>query len=141
MKTTKELIIADITAKVEAKLAKIELAKHEVKLALLDEINELTKTWQTKCIPDYASIEKNRTRLFTEVKDLKNKSKIAYDLYNKTDLRTNAILKEYSALAKQLGIDVKTIEPYKKLLTISDGEITRAYKTYEFIANEVKFSF
>lgn len=33
MKTTKELIIADITAKVEAKLA-----SHEVKLTLLDDI-------------------------------------------------------------------------------------------------------
>ena len=35
MKTTKELIIADITAKVEAKLASqnVDLAKHEVELA------------------------------------------------------------------------------------------------------------
>jgi len=123
------------------KIGKTELAKHEVKLALLDEMNELTKTWQTKCIPDYKAIEKDRTRLFAEVKDLKNNSKIAYELYNKTDLRTNEILKEYSNLAKQLGVDVKTSEPYKKLLAVSDGEVTRAYKTYEFIANEVKFSF
>jgi FlaA1/EpsC-like NDP-sugar epimerase len=40
MKTTKELIIADITAKVEAKLAKIELASHQVELAILDDLKK-----------------------------------------------------------------------------------------------------
>jgi hypothetical protein len=121
---------------------KVELAKHEVELSITNEILDIIKIYESKIIPDYVRIEKERVRLGAEVKKLKEDSKAAYDLYLKSSERAFAARKQYIDLAKQLGIDYKT-EVFNKMMQVSEAkeDIGRAYKTYDFIANQVKFSF
>jgi len=125
------------------KLSKEEtkLASHEVELSITNEIQDIIKIYETKVIPDYVRIEKERVRLGAEVKKLKEDSKAAYELYIKSSERAFAARKQYIDLAKQLGIDYKT-EVFNKMMQVSEAkqDISRAYKTYDFIANQVKFS-
>ena len=127
--------------KVYDKLAdKTELAKHEVNLALIDEINELIKIYESKVIPDYVRIEKERNDLWLKNRKLKEEAKIAYDLYNKSWSKRKEVMKQYENLAKQLGINIKDSEPVKKLYYVSEAkeDVMRAYKTYENIKEYFK---
>ena len=119
---------------------KVELAKHEVELAIIDDINQLIKVYESKVIPDYIKIEKERNDLWLKNRKLKEESKIAYDLYNKSWTQRKSLIEKYTALANQLGIDVKNSKEIQKLYQVSEGQadVGRAYKTYENIAEYFK---
>jgi hypothetical protein len=119
---------------------KTELGTHEVQLALIDDIQELIKVYESKIVPDYVKIEKQRQELWDKNKKLKEEAKIAYDLWLKTSERKFKVLKEYENLAKQLGINIKDSEPVIKLHQVSEAkeDIARAYKTYDNIAEYFK---
>lgn len=118
------------------KVNETKLAKHEVNLAIIDEINELIKLYESKIVPDYVRIEKERNDLWLKNRKLKEEAKIAYDLYNKSWSQRKSLIEKYTALANQLGIDVKNSKEIQKLYQVSESkaDVGRAYKTYENIA-------
>ena len=119
MKTTKELIIADITAKVEAKLA-----SQKVELSLVDDLIkkvEGVKTTEAKIISE---IRKAGVIVDKGENDFKNLLKLLDTMEKDADV----LLKQ----AKDLGIDPNSIKGLKDLYQkIDDG--SRSYKTYDAI--------
>ena len=116
MKTTKELIIADITAKVEAKLAKIELAKHEVNLAITDKLKVELK----KYVSLVSASGKNLDNFYTPIRQLEreiaelkantaNVAAIAQDLRKQEDLvsaELDLVTKKVNEAKADLGIKI-----------------------------------
>ena len=104
MKTTKEQIIADITAKVEAKLA-----SHKVDLATLDFIKSM--------LTDSKAIYKRSVEWAKEMETFTKKTRV---LNADASALSNAIekeLKQFQAQAKQLGLDVTTLPEFKETMT------------------------
>ncbi len=113
MKTTKELIIADITAKVEAKLAKIKLAKHDIKL-----IGQIT---------DY------KTEVDSIYSDMSSKAEILKKEYR---LKTATLQKPLVTLRAK--IYVSSVEFLEKTRDLGiDGKSTTPYKQYEKLIQDV----
>jgi hypothetical protein len=127
MKTTKELIIADITAKVEAKLA-----SQKVELSLMDDLKKITDLYIKKINPDYDLIEKERSKIAGEIVALKAKATSAYALWNDIKTKEEPIAAKFFGQAKELGIDAFTIKEYDQFNDVR-GYGHRAYKTYEYI--------
>ena len=104
MKTTKELIIADITAKVEAKLA-----SHKVDLNMLNNYNAVVQN----VIKDFVKAE-------TEFKKLKAHSQNVIGLYDyagKTLVNSSIIYFQMLDKAKELGmsLDTEVVKTHKDL--------------------------
>jgi hypothetical protein len=95
MKTTKELIIADITAKVEAKLA-----SQKVELSLVGELMDLD---------EFVNLKANQfEKTIDEILTLKTKAaKEKDDLLNPFE-SFESVLKEVEASYKELGLDWKS---------------------------------
>ncbi len=130
MKTTKELIIADITAKVEAKLAsqKVELKSNKVNLAIMDELLNSTEK-SRKLLLEY---QENTTNIKKVQRVLFSEGKGAIDLLQKyivsiTELKKTMTKAE--SLYKELGIRIPD----------SDKTYFNAYNLYEnFTADNAK---
>lgn len=93
MKTTKELIIADITAKVEAKLA-----SQKVELSLADDLIKFYKD---------NSAQSNKASL--KVDTLLMETKIALNMYKEVQAGTDVLLSnisKYQVKAKELGLEL-----------------------------------
>ena len=93
MKTTKELIIADITAKVEGKLA-----SQKVELSLADDL-----------IKFYKDNLANNNKASSRVDTLLMETKIALNMYKDVQAGTNVLLsniEKYEVKAKELGLDL-----------------------------------
>ena len=93
MKTTKELIIADITAKVEAKLA-----SQKVELSLADDLIKFYKD---------NSAKSNKASL--KVDNLLMETKIALNMYKEVQAGTDVLLSnisKYQVKAKELGLEL-----------------------------------
>jgi len=121
MKTTKELIIADITAKVEAKLAsqKVELAMKQIgdfqkeSDSLYKEMTSKGEQYKKEYYSKTAALEKPFNQLRAE---LYNTSQ---DFLNKT---------------KDLGLDGKSLPPYKQMeKLISDMDKRSEYFVKEYV--------
>ena len=120
MKTTKELIIADITAKVEAKLAsqKVELAS----------INDLKKI-----IENGKSIYKNGVQ-FVDNKDALKKEALNLNGLAKALLSGGQkLLNEFLSSAKELGINVNQIKEVQEVEDILGVLNTIEKQTSAFI--------
>ena len=133
MKTTKELIIADITAKVEAKLA-----SQKVELNVKDDI--------TKTLAGYESATK---KLDAKITTFYNNVFLAKKSYEDVRSDANSLFafqktlqseKEKAlALGKELGIDVTGAPFYKDLLSALNrfedisSEFASANKIYQSI--------
>ena len=107
MKTTKELIIADITAKVEAKLA-----SQKVNLSLVDDLIkkfEGVKTTEAKIISE---IRKAGVIVDKGENDFKNLLKLLDTMEKDADV----LLKQ----AKDLGININELTVYKDFLKAKD---------------------
>jgi hypothetical protein len=106
MKTTKELIIADITAKVEAKLA-----SQKVNLSLVDDLKTLKSVFDNKITPLYKEISKDKSVL--RDKGLKASSLLISTVQ---EIEQDLILTEKSA--KDLGVDINIIKEYSSLKSL-----------------------
>ena len=127
MKTTKELIIADITAKVEAKLAsqKVELAIHDIKLIgqITDFTAEVTSIYSD--MTSKAEILKKEYRLKTDTLQ-KPLVTLRAKIYNSSV--------EFLEKTKDLGIDGKATTPYKQYeKLIQDVDKMNAYFVKEYV--------
>ena len=116
MKTTKELIIADITAKVEAKLA-----SQKVELALTDDLTKLIA--QNKNAVSEASrfidnMQVTWQKLNSVIDDIDNmqsyikSSTGAKNLLGFQNQEFNKILSQIDLQAKSLGLDSKSVKGY-----------------------------
>ena len=127
MKTTKELIIADITAKVEAKLAsqKVELAIHDIKLIgqITDFTAEVTSIYSD--MTSKAEILKKEYRLKTDTLQ-KPLVTLRAKIYNSSV--------DFLEKTKDLGIDGKATTPYKQYeKLIQDVDKMNAYFVKEYV--------
>lgn len=117
MKTTKELIIADITAKVEAKLA-----SHKVDLNMLNNYKAVVQN----AIKDFAKAE-------TEFKKLKSNAQNVIGLFDyagTTLVNSSTIYFKMLDKAKELGItlDAETTKTHKDLSSNYAKKVDEAIK-------------
>ena len=108
MKTTKELIIADITAKVEAKLAsqKVELSVIQNIIDYSIKANKIVSDID-KIENEFTIAEKKILDLRKQINSYKENSKIAVDVLQG---ELDKLIKQ----SKELGIDFNTIPAYKE---------------------------
>lgn len=127
MKTSREQIIEDIAAKVEAKLLKTDLAKHEVKLSLIDDLkNSINKVATFES--DVKSMNSNAKKTNKLFQDAISQKEIILKNYNDNKKKQETILKELNLLfktintqAKDLGIDINSIPAYKEYLNAREN--------------------
>ena len=121
MKTTKEQIIADITAKVEAKLTshKVELAMKQISDfqkesdAIYKEMTSKGEQYKKEYYSKTASLEKPFNELRAEL------YRTSQEFLNKTN---------------DLGLDGKSLAPYKQMeKLISDMDKRRDYFVKEYV--------
>ncbi len=131
MKTTKELIIADITAKVEAKLASqnVDLAKHEVELADFADV----KTQIDKAEGEYKKVLDYTNKIDAIKREaIKNTSidalpRIISELTNDRD--------KFISKVRDLGIDENKIPQPKQYKDAIDRITALSNKAKEQIIN------
>lgn len=131
MKTTKELIIADITAKVEAKLASqnVDLAKHEVELADFADV----KTQLVKAEGEYKKVLDYTNKIDAIKREaIKNTSidtlpRIISELTNDRD--------KFISKVRDLGIDENKIPQPKQYKDAIDRISALSNKAKEQIIN------
>jgi hypothetical protein len=118
MKTTKELIIADITAKVEAKLA-----SQKVELALTDDLTKLVgsnKNAVSEASRFIDNIKVTWNKLYSAVDDIDNMQSYiksvpgAKNLLGFQNQEFNKILSQIDSQAKSLGLDSKSVKGYSE---------------------------
>jgi subtilase family serine protease len=118
MKTTKELIIADITAKVEAKLA-----SQKVELALTDDLTKLVgsnKNAISEANRFVDNINVTYNKLYNVVDDIDNMQSYiksvpgAKNLLGFQNQEFNKILSQIDSQAKSLGLDSKSVKGYSE---------------------------
>jgi subtilase family serine protease len=118
MKTTKELIIADITAKVEAKLA-----SQKVELALTDDLTKLVgsnKNAISEANRFVDNINVTYNKLYSVVDDIDNMESYiksvpgAKNLLGFQNQEFNKILSQIDSQAKSLGLDSKSVKGYSE---------------------------
>ena len=118
MKTTKELIIADITAKVEAKLA-----SQKVELSLTDDLTKLVgsnKNAISEANRFVDNINVTYNKLYNVVDDIDNMQSYiksvpgAKNLLGFQNQEFNKILSQIDSQAKSLGLDSKSVKGYSE---------------------------
>ena len=127
MKTSREQIIEDIAAKVEAKLLKTDLAKNEVKLSLIDDLkNSINKVATFES--DVKSMNSNAKKTNKLFQDAISQKEIILKNYSDNKKKQETILKELNFLfktintqAKDLGIDINSIPAYKEYLNAREN--------------------
>ena len=110
MKTSREQIIEDIAAKVEAKLLKTDLAKNEVKLGK----HEVELSDYVEVVGAYTAIEKNYNAILKQTQSARTELKKAVDFLQEQQNLTNKFndsLSQFEKKAKDLGIDWKSAMP------------------------------
>jgi hypothetical protein len=148
MKTTKDLIIADITAKVEAKLA-----SQKVELSLVDDLTKLNQN-NTNYVSDATRLIDNVSSLFKVlygIKDEIESMKIQLSNINgaKNSLgynsqEINKIITQLQTQVKDLGLDIKSIKGYTSAIEIIKKnnslmkELDQSKKVAEKILSELK---
>jgi len=126
-------ILEKINKADEIQAKKVELGKHEVELGTIDDIKKLISVYTNKISKDYSTIYAEHTDLYNKVKELQSKSKVAYELYNKSYAEFSKAQQTLKKQAADLGLDVSKIKEYTELVQLVDDN-SRAYKTYELIA-------
>lgn len=109
MKTTKELIIADITAKVEAKLA-----SQNVELSSLKDISNQIKTLQGL----ESNILKEADKYMTILTSLEKQYQVANGVRNLANNEVSnslSIIKDFKNKAKELGLDGSNVKEVQDL--------------------------
>ena len=118
MKTTKELIIADITAKVEAKLA-----SQKVELSLTDDLTKLVgsnKNAVSEANRFIDNINVTYNKLYSVVDDIDNMQSYikstpgAKNALGFQNQEFNKILSQIDLQAKGLGLDSKSVKGYSE---------------------------
>ena len=118
MKTTKELIIADITAKVEAKLA-----SQKVELSLTDDLTKLVgsnKNAVSEASRFIDNINVTYNKLYSVVDDIDNMQSYikstpgAKNALGFQNQEFNKILSQIDLQAKGLGLDSKSVKGYSE---------------------------
>ena len=118
MKTTKELIIADITAKVEAKLA-----SQKVELALTDDLTKLVGSNKNAISEASRFIDNMQVtwqKLNSVIDDIDNmqsyikSSPGAKNALGFQNQEFNKILSQIDSQAKSLGLDAKSVKGYSE---------------------------
>ena len=118
MKTTKELIIADITAKVEAKLA-----SQKIELSLTDDLTKLVgsnKNAISEANRFVDNINVTYNKLYNVVDDIDNMQSYiksvpgAKNLLGFQNQEFNKILSQIDSQAKSLGLDSKSVKGYSE---------------------------
>ena len=129
MKTTKELIIADITAKVEAKLA-----SQKVELAVIDDLKK-----------GIANAKKEESNLYSDFKATLNgviiKAREIEIKYNVLLSNINEPLFQSEKQAKELGLDFKSTDFYKQAQSVIQAIEIRKDVIEKIQANIQKFGF
>ena len=121
MKTTKELIIADITAKVEAKLA-----SQKVELSLVDDLKvSIGKVSSLNASVNTMSSNAEKTnKLFINALAQKEIILKNYNDNRKTsenlNKELNLLFKTINTQAKDLGININELTVYKEFLKAKD---------------------
>jgi hypothetical protein len=148
MKTTKELIIADITAKVEAKLA-----SQKVELALTDDLTKLVgnnKNAVSEASRFIDNIKVTYNKLYSVVDDIDNMQSYiksvpgAKNLLGFQNQEFNKILSQIDLQAKSLGLDSKSVKGYleaKDLIKLNEKymkELEQSKLAGEKILSELK---
>jgi hypothetical protein len=129
MKTTKELIIADITAKVEAKLA-----SQKVELAIIDDLKK-----------GIAEGKKQEANLYSDFKATLNgviiKAREIEIKYNVLLSNINEPLFQSEKQAKELGLDFKSTDFYKQAQSVIQAIEIRKDVIDKIQTNIQKFGF
>ena len=148
MKTTKELIIADITAKVEAKLA-----SQKVELSLTDDLTKLVgsnKNAVSEASRFIDNIEVVYNKLYSVVDDIDNMQSYiksvpgAKNFLGFQNQEFNKILSQIDSQAKNLGLDSKSVKGYteaKDLIKLNEKymkELEQSKLAGEKILSELK---
>ena len=110
---------------------KTELAKHEVELALVDDLNKVISDY-TKSNANYHIVFDEHKQLDDKFMALKLKAREFYAFDKKTYSEAQKVISNITKQAKDLGIDPNSIKGLKNLYQKIDGG-SRSYKTYEAI--------
>ena len=106
MKTTKELIIADITAKVKAKLA-----SQKVELSLIEDFRKLLST----ATADFKEFDK----AFLKFHDFKKLTINFGEKYVGHEQKLEALYSQLSKASKELGIDFNSTKEGKEAIGLA----------------------
>ena len=110
---------------------KTELAKHEVELAVIDDLNKVLNEY-TKSNSNYEIVFKEHKQLDDKFMALKTKAREFFAFDKKTYSEAQKVIANITKQAKELGVDPNSIKGLKDLYQkIDDG--SRSYKTYEAI--------
>ena len=110
---------------------KTELAKHEVELSLVDDLNKVISDYKKSNV-NYEVTFKEHAELDKRFMSLKSKAQEFYVFDKKTYTEAQKIIEKIKVQAKELGIDPNSIKQLKDLYQLIDDG-SRSYKTYEAI--------
>ncbi len=110
---------------------KTELAKHEVELALVDDLEKVIFEY-IKSNANYQTVFNEHKQLDDRFMALKVKAKEFYAFDKKIYAQSQKVINNIKQQAKDLGVDPNNIKGLKDLYQLIDDG-SRSYKTYEAI--------
>jgi hypothetical protein len=130
--------IKNVMAKVaKIETERVELSSERVELGTIDDIKKLTAIYANTISKDYTNIFKEQGDVISKIQSLKSKSKIAYELYNKSYKEFTTLQQILKKQASDLGLNISEIKEYTDLVQLVDNN-SRAYKTYDLV-EAIKF--
>ena len=126
-------MINNILKKIEKanEVQKVELAKHEVELALIDDLNKVVSEY-IKSNANFQTVFNEHKQLDDRFMALKVKAREFYAFDKKIYAEAQKVINNIKQQAKDLGVDPNNIKGLKDLYQLIDDG-SRSYKTYEAI--------
>jgi uncharacterized protein (DUF3084 family) len=108
-----------------------QLAKHEVELALVDDLKKVVSEY-IKSNANYQTVFNEHKSLDDKFMALKTKAREFYAFDKKVYADSQKLIANVTKQAKDLGIDPNSIQSLRDLYQLIDDG-SRSYKTYEAI--------
>ena len=126
-------MINNILKKIEKanEVQNVELAKHEVELALIDDLNKVVSEY-IKSNANFQTVFNEHKQLDDRFMALKVKAREFYAFDKKIYAEAQKVINNIKQQAKDLGVDPNNIKGLKDLYQLIDDG-SRSYKTYEAI--------
>ena len=126
-------MINNILKKIEKanEVQKVELEKHEVELALVDDLNKVVSEY-IKSNANFQTVFNEHKQLDDRFMALKARAREFYAFDKKIYAEAQKVINNIKQQAKDLGVDANSIKGLKDLYQLIDDG-SRSYKTYEAI--------
>jgi|LakMenEpi03Aug12_release.lakeMendotaPanAssembly.Ray.scaffolds.fasta_scaffold1606869_1 uncharacterized protein (DUF3084 family) len=126
-------MINNILKKIEKanEVENVELAKHEVELALVDDLNKVVSEY-IKSNANFQTVFNEHKQLDDRFMALKARAREFYAFDKKIYTEAQKVINNIKQQAKDLGVDPNSIKGLKDLYQLIDDG-SRSYKTYEAI--------